>query len=107
MLTGLLANSIYVRVRKNQFCVRSLESAKEVTFDAPSPFTTTGLLAIAFVGLLYVGVFDCANSGRAATGCKDSLTVWLPISLSLGAAILGAGGIVAGAWWAWFRTRTQ
>src|SRR5436309_1411503 len=44
MLTRLLANPIYVRVRKNQFRVRSLESAKEATFDAPTPFTTARLL---------------------------------------------------------------
>ena len=44
MLTGLLANPIYVRVRKNQFRVRSLESAKEATFDAQPSFTTARLL---------------------------------------------------------------
>jgi rod shape-determining protein MreB and related proteins len=44
MLTGLLANPIYVRVRKNQFRVRNLESAKEVTFDAQPSFTTARLL---------------------------------------------------------------
>jgi len=44
MLTGLLANPIYVRVRKNQFRVRNLESAKEATFDAQPPFTTARLL---------------------------------------------------------------
>ena len=40
----MFANSIYVRVRKNQFRVRSLESAKEATFDAQVPFTTARLL---------------------------------------------------------------
>jgi hypothetical protein len=44
MLTGLLANAVYVRVRKNQFRVRSLESAAEATFDAQPPFTTGRLL---------------------------------------------------------------
>jgi rod shape-determining protein MreB and related proteins len=44
MLTGLLANPFYVRVRRNQFRVRNLESAKEATFDAQPPFTTTRLL---------------------------------------------------------------
>ena len=43
-MTGLLANPLYVRVRKNQFRVRSLESAKEATFDAQPPFTTVRLL---------------------------------------------------------------
>ena len=44
MLTRLLANPIYVRVRKNQFRVRNLESAKEATFDAQPSFTTARLL---------------------------------------------------------------
>jgi len=44
MLTGFLANPLYVRVRKNQFRVRRLESAKEATFDAQPPFTTARLL---------------------------------------------------------------
>src|SRR5258706_6142521 len=49
MLTGLLANPLYVRVRKNQFRVRSLESSKEATFDAQPPFTTARLLIGQFV----------------------------------------------------------
>jgi len=44
MLTGFFANAVYVRVRKNQFRVRNLESAAEATFDAQAPFTTTRLL---------------------------------------------------------------
>lgn len=44
MLTRLLTNPVYVRVKKNQFRVRSLESVKEATFDAQPPFTTTRLL---------------------------------------------------------------
>jgi len=44
MLTGLLANPIYVRIRKNQFRVRNLESAKEAIFDAQPSFTTARLL---------------------------------------------------------------
>jgi len=44
MLTGFLANAVYVRVKKNQFRVRSLESAAEATFDAQPPFTTARLL---------------------------------------------------------------
>ena len=44
MLTGLLTNPLYVRVRKNQFRVRSLESTAEATFDAQPPFTTARLL---------------------------------------------------------------
>ena len=44
MLTRLLANAVYVRVRKNQFRVRSLESAAEAAFDAQPPFTTARLL---------------------------------------------------------------
>ena len=41
---GLLANPLYVRVRKNQFRVRNLDSATEATFDAQPSFTTTRLL---------------------------------------------------------------
>jgi len=41
MLTGLLAKPLYVRVRKNQFRVRNLESTAETTFDAQPPFTTS------------------------------------------------------------------
>ena len=44
MLTWLLANPVYVRVRKNQFRVRNLESKAEATFDAQPPFTTARLL---------------------------------------------------------------
>jgi len=44
MLTGLLPNPLYVRVRKNQFRLRSLSSLAEETFDAQPPFTTTRLL---------------------------------------------------------------
>jgi len=44
MLTGFLANAVYVRVRRNQFRVRSLDSAAEATFDAQPPFTTARLL---------------------------------------------------------------
>ena len=41
---GLLANPLYVRVKKNQFRIRNLNSATEATFDAQPPFTTTRLL---------------------------------------------------------------
>jgi len=44
MLTGLLANPLYIRVRRNQFRVRNLESAAEAEFDAQPPFTTARLL---------------------------------------------------------------
>ncbi len=44
MLTGFLANAVYVRVRRNQFRVRSLDSAAEAAFDAQPPFTTARLL---------------------------------------------------------------
>jgi rod shape-determining protein MreB and related proteins len=39
-----LANTVYVRVRKNQFRVRSLESATERTYDAQPAFSTSRLL---------------------------------------------------------------
>jgi rod shape-determining protein MreB len=66
MLTGLLANPIYVRVRKNQFRVRSLESAKESIFDAPAPFTTARLLIGQFLvaeNLLKRAVKEMSKSG--------------------------------------------
>jgi len=44
MLTRLLPNPLYVRVRRNQFRVRNLESGAEATFDAQPPFTTARLL---------------------------------------------------------------
>jgi hypothetical protein len=44
MLTKLLANTAYVRVKRNQFRVRHLESGTEATFEAQPPFTTTRLL---------------------------------------------------------------
>ena len=44
MLTGLRAKPFYVRVRKNQFRVRNLDSAAEATFEAQPPFTTARLL---------------------------------------------------------------
>ncbi len=50
MLTGFLANAVYVRVRRNQFRVRSLDSATETTFDAQPPFTTARLLIGQFLG---------------------------------------------------------
>ena len=37
-------SNAYVRVKKNQFHVRHIESGKEATFDAQPPFTTTRLL---------------------------------------------------------------
>ena len=52
-MTKLLSNPFYVRVRKNQLRVRSLESAKETIFDAKPPFTSARLL---------VGEFQIAES---------------------------------------------
>jgi rod shape-determining protein MreB and related proteins len=43
-MTRLFSNPFYVRVRKNRLRVRSLESAKEATFDAQPPFTSARLL---------------------------------------------------------------
>src|SRR6266853_849095 len=65
MLTRLLANPIYVRVRKNQFRVRNPESAKEATFDAQPPFTTARLL---------IGQFQAAEKvlKRAVTEMSKS-----------------------------------
>ncbi len=70
MLSGLLANPLYVRVRKNQFCVRSLESAKEATFDAQPPFTTARLLigAIAYArkqGATLLEAYPVDKPGRS------------------------------------------
>lgn len=44
MLANLFSNAIYVRVRRNQFQVRSLKSGFDATGVAPTPFTTTRLL---------------------------------------------------------------
>jgi len=65
MLTGFLANAVYVRVKKNQFRVRSLESAAEATFDAQPPFTTARLL---------IGQFQAAEKvlKRAVTEMSKS-----------------------------------
>lgn len=43
-MSALLPKPLYVRVRRNQFRVRNLESAAEATFDAQPPFTTARLL---------------------------------------------------------------
>src|SRR6266581_820597 len=63
MLTGFLANAVYVK--KNQFRVRSLESAAEATFDAQPPFTTARLL---------IGQFQAAEKvlKRAVTEMSKS-----------------------------------
>lgn len=44
MVKQLLSNTIYVKVTKNQFWVRHIESQKEVIETALEPFTTKRLL---------------------------------------------------------------
>ena len=66
MLRGLLANAVYVRVRKDHFRVRSLESATERTYDAQPPFTTTRLLIGQFLpaeSLLKRAIKEMAKGG--------------------------------------------
>ena len=53
MLTRLLADPLYIRVRKNRFIVRRLGSPAEAAFDAQPPFTTARLL---------IGQFQAAES---------------------------------------------
>lgn len=53
MLKTLLANTIYVQVRKNAFRVRHIEGRKEREVPAQKPFTTARLL---------VGQFQEASS---------------------------------------------
>ena len=67
---GLLANPLYVRVRKNQFRVRSLDSATESTFEAQPPFTTARLLIGQFLeaqNLLKRAVKETSKGGIFAT----------------------------------------
>ena len=44
MLANFFSNAMYVKVRRNQFQVRSLKSGLDVTSVAQTPFTTTRLL---------------------------------------------------------------
>lgn len=44
-----LARNVYVRVRRNQFQIRNLESGFDATVVAQAPFTTTRLLVGQFV----------------------------------------------------------
>jgi len=53
MLNKLLANTIYVQVRKNAFRLRHIEGKRECEISAQRPFTTTRLL---------VGQFEVAES---------------------------------------------
>ncbi|MFY9259666.1 MAG: hypothetical protein WAO71_04060 [Gallionella sp.] len=52
-----LLNAVYVKVRRNQFQVRSLKSGVDVTSVAQTPFTTTRLL---------IGQFAAAESALKA-----------------------------------------
>lgn len=49
MLANLFLNAMYVRVRRNQFQVRSLKSGLDAVGVAQTPFTTTRLLIGQFV----------------------------------------------------------
>ena len=69
MLTKLHAKSLYVRVRKNQFRVRNLDAAAEVTFEAQPPFTTARLLIGQFLAaenLLKRAVKETSKGGMFA-----------------------------------------
>lgn len=44
MLANLFSSTLYVRVRRNQFQIRSLESKADATVVAQTPFTTARLL---------------------------------------------------------------
>ena len=61
---GLLSNTVYVRVRRNEFRVRNAESGAEKTLAAPVPFTTTRLL---------IGQFGAAEKALKAA-LKEILT---------------------------------
>ena len=49
----MFSNNVYVRIRKNQFQLRNLESAADLTVMASEPFTTTRCL---------IGQFGLAES---------------------------------------------
>jgi hypothetical protein len=49
LFSFFLARNVYVRVRRNQFQIRNLESGFEATVIARAPFTTTRLLIGQFV----------------------------------------------------------
>ena len=49
MLANLLSSTAYVRVRRNQFLVRGLESGIDTTVVSQTPFTTARLLIGQFV----------------------------------------------------------
>ena len=57
MLHGILRSTVYVRVRKNRFDVRHVESGREATVTSETPFTTIRLL---------VGEFPVAESALPA-----------------------------------------
>ena len=44
MLANFLSSTVYVRVRRNQFQVRDLESGMDATVVSPTPFTSARLL---------------------------------------------------------------
>jgi rod shape-determining protein MreB len=44
MLDSLFTRNTYVRVKRNQFRVRNLESGADTTFQAPTPFTSVRML---------------------------------------------------------------
>jgi hypothetical protein len=48
MLTAFFDSAMYVRVKKNQFRVRSLKFEKEATFNADQPFSTNRQLIAQF-----------------------------------------------------------
>ena len=48
-LRGILTSTVYVRIRKNEFQVRHIESGREVRTRSQVPFTTQRLLVGDFV----------------------------------------------------------
>lgn len=66
MLSRLLANTVYVQIRKNAFRLRHIESRKERDVAAQAPFTTARLLVGQFreaVSLLRKAIGDVAGGG--------------------------------------------
>ena len=49
MLANYFLNSVYVKVQRNQFQIRSVRSGLDATVVAQTPFTTTRLLVGQFV----------------------------------------------------------
>lgn len=66
MLSRLVANTVYVQVRKNAFRLRHIESKKERDATAQAPFTTARLLVGQFreaASLLRKAIRELASGG--------------------------------------------